>query len=304
MLKSHPGELAALATAVFWTFTALAFTSAGKRIGSLSVNFWRLIVGLCLLTAFVVIIGNPAVPLKADGHAWFWLSLSGFIGIFLGDLFLFKAFTLTGPRVALLIMSVSPIIAALISWIMMDDILTLSGLAGMAITLAGIVIVVLSRKENSGSSGKKIRMNYDPRGIMFAALGALGQATGIVMSKIGLRTIENPFAGTQIRLYSGLLGFILLITWLRRWKPVIISVKDKVAFGTLSVGAFFGPFLGISFSLIAVKYTNPGIVQTIASLTPVLIIPFSIFFNKEKVGFRDLLGALIAVGGVSLFFLY
>jgi drug/metabolite transporter (DMT)-like permease len=303
MLKSHPGELAALATAVFWTFTALAFTSAGKRIGSLAVNFWRLIVGLALLTAYVSITGGQVVPTEADNHAWLWLSFSGFVGIFLGDLFLFKAFTLTGPRVALLIMSVSPIVAALISWLLMDDILSWSGLAGMAITLTGIVIVVLSRKEKNGSQSKKIRLNYDPRGVMFAVLGAIGQATGIVMSKVGLQTIENPFAGTQIRLYSGLLGFILLITWLRRWKPVMFSVKDKVAFGTLSVGAFFGPFLGISFSLIAVKYTNPGIVQTIASLTPVLIIPFSIFVNKEKIGIRDLLGALIAVGGVTLFFL-
>jgi len=303
MLKSHPGELAALATAVFWTITALAFTSAGKRIGSLAVNFWRLIVGLTLLTIYIVITGEPIVPIDADAHAWIWLSLSGILGIFLGDLFLFKAFTLTGPRVALLIMSISPIIAALLSWILMGEILSWIGFAGMGITLTGIVIVVLSKKDINGNQNKKIRLNYDPRGVMFAVLGAFGQATGIVMSKIGLQTIENPFAGTQIRLYAGLLGFILLITWLKRWKPVILSAKNKMAFGTLSIGALFGPFLGISFSLIAVQHTNPGIVQTITSLTPILIIPFSIFINKEKVGFRDLIGALIAVGGVSLFFL-
>ena len=163
MLKSHPGELAALATAVFWTITALAFTSAGKRIGSLAVNFWRLIVGLTLLTIYIVITGEPIVPIDADAHAWIWLSLSGILGIFLGDLFLFKAFTLTGPRVALLIMSISPIIAALLSWILMGEILSWIGFAGMGITLTGIVIVVLSKKDINGNQNKKIRLNYDPR---------------------------------------------------------------------------------------------------------------------------------------------
>ncbi len=303
MLKSHPGELAALATAIFWTITALAFTSAGKRIGSLAVNFWRLVVGILLITIFLVITGEHIVPTGVSQHGWFWLSLSGFLGIFLGDLFLFKAFTLTGPRVALLIMSISPPIAAFISWIFMGEVLSMSGFAGMIVTLTGIVIVVLSRKEKNINDKKKLNLNYDPRGIFFATLGAFGQASGIVMSKMGLQTVENPFVATQIRLYAGLLGFVLLITWLRRWRPVVFAPQNLKAFGTLSLGSFFGPFLGISFSLIAVKYTNPGIVQTIASLTPVLIIPFSIFLNKETVKMRDIIGAFIAVAGVSIFFL-
>jgi drug/metabolite transporter (DMT)-like permease len=147
-------------------------------------------------------------------------------------------------------------------------------------------------------------MKYDKRGLFFALLGAVGQAAGLVMSKQGLVFVENPFVATQIRLYAGLVGFIFLIAWMRRWKQVMLAFKDMKAFGVLSVGAFFGPFLGISFSLIAVKYTNPGIVQTIAGLTPVLIIPFAYFIQKEKVGIRDILGAVIAVSGVSLFLLF
>jgi len=304
MLTTHPGELAALATAVFWTITALAFTTAGKRIGSLSVNFWRLVVGLSLLTLFVIISGGEIFPSNINPEGWKWLLLSGILGIFLGDLFLFKAFTLTGPRVALLIMSVSPPVAAFISWLFMGEILSFSGFAGMIVTLTGISIVVLSRKGINGNKNRRINLNYDTRGIIYAVLGAFGQASGIVLSKMGLQTVENPFVATQIRLYAGLLAFAVLITWLRRWKTVISSTRDTYAFGTLSLGAFFGPFLGISFSLIAVKYTNPGIVQTIASLTPVLIIPFSVWLNKEKVGIRDVLGAVIAVAGVTIFFLY
>lgn len=66
---------------------------------------------------------------------------------------------------------------------------------------------------------------------------------------------------------------------------------------------FFGPFLGVSFSLIAVKYTAAGVAATLMSIVPVLIIAPSVIFFREKVTFKEIAGAIIAVGGVALFFL-
>jgi len=301
MIQNNIGEFAALLTAFFWTITALTFTSASHKIGSLSVNFWRLVIGIILISLFVVIQGENIIPLDVHEKAWFWLLLSGVIGIFLGDLFLFKSFTITGPRVALLIMSISPPIAAVISWLTLGDSLSFYAIIGMFVTLSGIVLVILTKKANNE---KGIKLKYDRIGVVYAVLGAVGQATGLVMSKIGLQYIENPFVATQIRLYAGIVGFIILIFWIKRWTPVLNSLKNKRAFGTLSIGSFFGPFLGISFSLIAVKHTNPGIVQTITSITPILIIPFAILINKEKVGLMDIIGAIIAVFGVSIFFIF
>jgi drug/metabolite transporter (DMT)-like permease len=297
MISSHPGEFAALLTAIFWTFTALAFTAAGKRVGSLAVNFWRLIVGGILLVIFLFMRYDLLFDASIDAHSMLWLALSGITGIFLGDLFLFKAFTITGPRVALLIMSLSPPMAALFAWLFLDDIISWKGVLGMCITMTGIVLVILKKQ-----ASEKIGLRYSPKGIFFAFLGAIGQAAGIVMSKEGMPEGANAFAATQIRVIAGLAGFILLITVIRRWKSVFCAVKDMKAMGTLSIGAFFGPFLGISFSLIAVSYTNPGIVQTITSANPVLIIPFSIWLFKEKVSVKEVIGAFIAVAGVALFF--
>jgi drug/metabolite transporter (DMT)-like permease len=164
--------------------------------------------------------------------------------------------------------------------------------------------VVISRGEANGEKNRRFRLKYDRKGVLFALFGAIGQATGLVMSKSGLRTFNDPFAATQIRLIAGIAGFLVLITWLGRWKNVIFSYKDNKSFGLVALGALFGPFLGISFSLLAVQYTNPGIVQTITSLTPILIIPFSVMVNREKVNLRDVIGALIAVAGVSVFFLF
>ncbi len=301
MIESHLGEFAALLTAIFWTFTALAFTDAGNRIGSLAVNFWRLIVGIFLLTLFVTLKYGTPIPYNIPLDAFIWLSISGFVGIFLGDLFLFKAFIITGPRIALLIMSLSPPMAAFISWLFMGETLSYWDFFGMGLTLTGITLVIL-RRSKSENQTNQFRLRYSRKGIFYAFLGAIGQASGLVMSKVGVLKAPNAFAATQIRVVSGIIGFVILISFLKRWKPIFLSLKNSKAVASFSIGAFFGPFLGISFSLIAVSYTNPGIVQTITSITPVLIIPFSVWFFKEKITLREVIGAIIAVLGVMVFF--
>jgi uncharacterized membrane protein len=302
MIASHIGEFSALITAIFWTFTAIAFTSSGKLIGSLSVNIWRLILGILFLGIFTTIRYGSPIPIGISVESWFWLGLSGFVGVFLGDLFLFKAFTITGPRIALLVMSLAPPLAALISWFALGETLTLMDFVGMIVTLSGISMVILMRKNGKSTQNKKIKLRHEPIGIMYALIGAIGQASGLVMSKIGLQSNTNPFYGSEIRLFAGIFGFIILITYLKRWKPVLLSVKNKTAMGYLSIGAFFGPFLGISLSLYAVQHANPGVVQTIISINPVLIIPLSMWLYKDKITLREAIGALVAVIGVSLFF--
>ena len=72
---------------------------------------------------------------------------------------------------------------------------------------------------------------------------------------------------------------------------------------SISIGSFFGPFIGVSFSLIAVKYTSTGVAATLMAIVPVLLIPPSILLKKEKVTWKEITGALIAVLGVATFFL-
>lgn len=301
MFQSHIGEFAALLTAIFWTFTALTFTSAGKIIGSLSVNIWRLIIGIAMLAIYCAIAYGSPIPTGISAKSWFWLSMSGFVGVFVCDLFLFKAFTLNGPRVSLLIMALAPPMAALLSWVVLGETLSPLGIIGIITTLSGISMVILMKK-NSPTEKTSLALRYNPKGVLFAFIGAVGQAGGLVMSKIGLSSNTNPFFGTEIRLFAGIIGFALLITYLKRWKPVVLSVKQPKAMGLLTIGALFGPFLGITLSLFAVQHANPGVVQTIISINPVLIIPFTIWFYKEKITLRELIGAVVAVVGVTLFF--
>ena len=103
-MQSYLGEIAALLTALCWTVTAMAFESAGKRVGALSLNLIRLLIGLLFLTAFNFFYNHALIP-KATGYQWFWLVASGLVGFVLGDLFLFRAFILIGARISMLIRS-------------------------------------------------------------------------------------------------------------------------------------------------------------------------------------------------------
>lgn len=298
MIASHQGEFAALLVAVFWTITALSFESASLKVGSLPVNIIRLVIGLFFLMILTGIIrGNP-LPTDASGFNWFWLSISGLIGFVLGDLFLFKSYTIVGSWFAMLIMTLAPPLAAFFGWIILGEKLNLQSLFGMALTLLGITITIFSR----GEGKLRFIMNKPAKGIFYAFLGALGQGLGIVFSKLGMGDYD-PFASTQIRIITGIAGFIVIVTLSKKWPAVNSALKNKKAMLSISSGSFFGPFLGVSFSLIAIAHTATGIASTIMAIVPILIIPPSIIFFRHKISLKEIIGAIISVCGVILFFL-
>jgi drug/metabolite transporter (DMT)-like permease len=113
----------------------------------------------------------------------------------------------------------------------------------------------------------------------------------------------DPFAATQIRIIAGTAGFGVIVTFLGLWPRVARALRDKKAVANMSLGAMFGPFLGVSFSLVAVKYTETGIAATIMAIVPVLIIAPSVILFKEKLTAREVVGAVVAVAGVAVLFL-
>ena len=298
MFQSHLGEMAALATALCWTITAVAFESAGKRVGSISVNLIRLVIALLLISVFNLFTRGMMLPLDASNSTWFWLFISGIIGFVIGDLFLFQAFVLIGSRLSMLIMSAVPPITAITGYIIMGERISLLGLGGMTITIAGIALVILTRNPESNM----VRLSYPVKGVIFAFIGALGQALGLVFGKFGMGSY-NPFAATQIRLIAGIIGFAIVITILKHWNNVYSAFKDIKAIKHISIGSLFGPFIGVSLALLAVQHAPTGIVSTITSITPILIIPVSMLMFKEKVLPREIFGAMITLGGVSLLFI-
>jgi drug/metabolite transporter (DMT)-like permease len=298
MLQAHRGELLALMVAVFWTVTALAFESAGRRVGSLPVNLIRLVFGFAFLSLLNGAVRGAPFPADAAAHHWTWLSLSGLVGFAIGDLFLFKSFTLVGSWFAMLVMTLAPPLAAVLGRVFLGERISSPGLAGMALTLAGIALAVFRRDEE----GTRPRERRPLLGVLYAFGGALGQAAGIVLSKHGMGDY-SPFAATQIRVIAGIAGFALVVTAAGRWGAVLRAFRDRKGILAILLGSFFGPFLGVSFSLMAIRHTSTGIASTLMALTPILLIPPSAVLFRHRITRREIAGTVLSVAGVALFFL-
>jgi len=295
------GEVVSLLTAVCWSSTAVFFSRAGRRVGSPTVNIARLSLALVvMLLLHAVLFGTP-FPFQAGPVRLGWLALSGLIGFSLGDALYFEALVLLGPRLAMLLMTLWPALAALMAWAFLDQTMGLWKLAAMLVTLGGIALVVA---EKGGTSTGPERPRRYGLGVLFGLGGALGQAVGFIFSKFGMAGGLSPISANVVRVGA---GFLALFAWqaLRReLVPNLRRLSDRPAVRLISLGALFGPVTGVMLSLFAIKYaTNLGVASTLMSLSPVILLPFSVFVDKERVSFRAVAGTLVSIAGATALFL-
>jgi len=302
------GEIAALTTALCWTFTSLFFTEASKRIGSFRVNNIRLALAVIIYSIVLLATTGNIWPQHMNWMQFFWLALSALIGLVIGDGFGFEAFLLIGPRLTTLLWAAAPIGVTIIAWVFLGEQLHIVDIIGIAITVGGISWVVAERRfrlngrpQPDLSDTRKVR-----KGILYGTIAALGQGTGLVLSKQGMLYSGEPIdalPASFVRMFSAMI-MIWLLTWARGRLPLTIkAVKDSRAMVLSLGGAVFGPFFGVWMSLVAVKLIAAGIAATLNAMTPVLIIPVVMIVYREKVSLRAMLGAILAVIGVAILFM-
>jgi drug/metabolite transporter (DMT)-like permease len=296
-MSTHIGEIAAMLTAFFWTITALSVESASRRVGSIVVNAIRLPLAFAFISIFSWFHRGMMFPADASAHSWFWLTLSGLVGFVFGDIFLFRAYALISSRASMLIMTLVPPITAVTGWLALGETMSPVKILGMLLTISGIALVIVNRDGGSGSFSISLPL----KGVLYALLGALGQAFGLILSKYGMGDYD-AFASTQIRIIAGAVGFTAVVFIFNRAASVRAALTNRPALLRIALGSFFGPFLGVSFSLYAVQHTATGIASTIMATVPILIIPPSALLFKQRITPKDIAGAVISVCGVVLFF--
>lgn len=310
-MTAHLGEILSLAVAMIWTCTAICADEASHRIGSTTVNVIRLVLGTLFLGALLwITIGSPW-PLYADSRTWMWLALSALVGYVFGDFCLFNCYIYVGARFGQLFMTIAPLMAAIAGWIMLGEAMSWKAWIAMAITLCGIAISILSRGEDH-----HLHTSLPLVGILLGIGAGIGQGVGLVLSKIGMQYYAEvippeatrvatmmPFAATMIRAIIGGAGFLLIMALSRKLYMLRDATHNKKGLLFAILVTLTGPVLGVSLSLMAVRYANAGIASTLMALSPVFILlPYSIIY-KKKISLRELLGVVVSVTGVAIFFL-
>lgn len=291
------GELSALLTAFLWSGTSFAFTAAVVRIGTLQLNINRMILASLLLYV-TIILGGFSFALSS-GQV-FNLVISGILGLVVGDSFLFKAFQNIGARVSMLLMASSPAMSSVLAYFFLGENLSLFAIIGILVTIIGIGLVVLERSELPDAKYKISKI-----GIVYGLLGALGQAAGLIFAKFAFEESEvNKMVATFIRIISSVLIMLFAALLTQRYKnPVKLYKEDQKAFGATIIGTILGPYLGITFSLVAIANTKVGIAATLMSTMPIIMLPLVKFVYKERLSWRAVAGAFIAVAGVTILFI-
>ncbi len=294
------GELAAIITSITYAVNSTLFTVAGRLVGSTVVNRVRLIAASLFLTLAHWIFLGSFWPVGAEWDRWFWLGLSGIVGLVLGDAFLFQAFLWIGPRLSMLMMSLAPIIAAAAAWIFLGEKLSLWQISGILITLIGIGWVVMEKNQNQPPD----KENYK-KGILFGLGGAAGQGLGVVLAKLGLDGNFSPISANFIRMIIAMIVIWSVTLVQKEFRNTINKVvsNPKALWGIIG-GAFSGPFLGVSLSLFALQHTSIGVASTLMALPPIFLLPVEKFYFKEKMGWGAVLGTVIALVGVGVLFLF
>jgi drug/metabolite transporter (DMT)-like permease len=293
------GEIAALGTSILWSFTSVLFTLAGRRVGSAVVNRTRLVFAVIFITITHQLLQGEFIPNGINTQRIFWLGLSGIIGLVLGDAALFQAFILVGPRLSMLMMALTPVMSALMAWIFLREVLNYVDMLAILITIAGIAWVVW---ESNNKLPKVARKDYFA-GILFGIGGALGQAAGLITSKLGMEGDFSPLSAVLVRLVIA-----MVVIWIGTFcqgkvRTTIHALKDHKALLAVLGASIVGPYLGVWLSLIAIDLAQVGIASTLMALSPIFLLPLAKLFFNEEISTRIIFGTIIALIGVTLIFL-
>ena len=316
MTGNFYGEIIALFTAGFWTVTALAADMASRHASSLAMNVVRMLLAVPMFLILLwVTVGSP-FPLYASWATWGWLSIAGLVGYVFGDLCLFNSYRVMGSRYGQLFMTLAPVFAAVGGLVILGEVMPLRTWLVMFMILGGIAMSVFGRERSDDSHDSHIHIKVPFRGVLYGLGAAVGQGIGLVISKIGMDSYASsipvgvsedslmmPFAATFIRCVAALLVFLVIMLIRRQGASVVELIKTPRPMLYMVVATFFGPFVGVSLSLLAIEYTSTGIASTLMALVPVFILLPAWLFFKQKITLLDILGTVVAVSGVALLFL-
>ena len=301
------GEFAALSAAALWAIASILWTRLGRSHDAVALNLLKCVVAVVFLAASLLVLRGTLWPPDLAPSALLWLGLSGLFGLTIGDSAYFLALQRLGPRRTLLIWSGAPGGSALLAWPVLGEPIHAVMIIGMALTLSGVTWVVLEQTEDDGQEALPTRgAKAKTLGVLFAVVALAGQASSNVLVKYGAALGGDDVGALEasvVRLAVGALGLGLYLGALGRLSASVAPLRETQSRATAMLAIFLGTYLGIWLMSYGVIHAEVGIAATLNATSPLFVLPLVVWMEGEKISYRAVLGALVAVGGVAVLFL-
>ena len=296
-------ELAAIAAAMCWTGSSLTFGLASRAVGAVPVNQFRLFAAVPVVFLLHAAIVGGMWPEGLDLRRTSLLACSGVVGLAIGDLGYFYALALVGPRLSSVVQASWPALALLMAWGFSGETPGVREAIGLALTTLGVVVVVARSRD-----GSSWRPDITPRmrflGVLGAFTAALGQAGGMVLSRIAMQGGADlpeglpPLSATVVRLLAGTIAVVVISMLQRQSTAFTVLLKGGAPMRNTLIGTFFGPVVGIFLSMYATRHaTNAGTAAALMSLTPLFLLPVAWIAYRARLTPMAVVGTLLATAG-------
>jgi drug/metabolite transporter (DMT)-like permease len=287
------GELAALGAALAWAVGSLLFARIGRSTSAFAMSVGKSVSAGLLLVGATFLLGGLSTSVPA--RAYVWLAASSVAGIAIGDTAYFGAIVRLGVPRAIVLLSTAPLFATIFGTVFLSEELGLRGAAGIALTLAGVMLVVW-RREPSTAPPRGLAL-----GIALGVLSGVGQATGSVLSKHAMSFGILPGLAGGLRLLFGGMMLAIAFALTGRARAVLTELGTDRKWVAIAGASLVGSFVGIWLAQIAIQRTaSVGVASTLLATSPVFALPLAHFAGQERLRPMSAAGAVIAVVGVAL----
>ena len=290
----------AILAAFCWAVASLISADVTRTIGGLVFNRLRLFFVSVMLITYTTIINTWETIIFSYLNV---IIISGIIGIFLGDTLLFIALQKIGPRRNNILFSLAAPFTVLLNISFLGVEMSLVNLIGCFIVFGGVVIAIAyGSNTDNDHRWEKIEGSLII-GIVFGILAALCQAVGLIMMKPILDAGADPIASAAIR--TSISCFLLAFTFFLKSKNFVskIPLNNQIILKSI-ISGFLGVALGMSLLLIALQKADAGIVATLSSTSPIMILFFIWILTKKIPTIGAWIGTVTAIIGTGLIFIY
>lgn len=291
-------ELAAVGASLCFAVAGLLAVEPSRVLGAIRFNRIRmLVVTILLLTVSLVSGGIETLSMDVLPV----LATSGLVGIFLGDTFLFAGLRRVGPRRNAVMFAFNAPLTAIAGIFFLDEVLSFPVFLGCLLVTSGVVIAIAyGRRPSTSSHWEDVRGSLS-LGLLFGFLAAAGQAGGILLSrplmeKGGL----DPVAGSVVRVGIAALALCTIYGWAVRGTARDHSVWTRIIILKTIGSGVIGMGVGMTLVMFALTGGEAGIVSTLSSAAPIMMLPFLWLTSQERPALGAWIGALIVFLGTWL----